>query len=94
MASVRISFDPAVRISEKFGDERQALLEEIGEQWQDYSESRCPVLTGFLRSTLGWFADKQRLVMGATAEYAEYVEDRLHFMEASFVDAVNDVLRR
>ena len=77
--------------------QEEKVLEEFCKRWLDYARSRCPVDTGFLLSRLEFLIadDAEGLIaqMGAGADvaYALFVEDRTHFIYASFQDAVSEL---
>jgi HK97 gp10 family phage protein len=70
--------------AERLKNEIANELENVGAQMQQMAQSIVPVRTGYLRSTIYYTvtADDMTLELGATAEYAAYVEYGTRFMSA------------
>lgn len=76
--------------------QERKFLEEVGRRWQDYAESRVPVLTGYLRSQLEYRIGEigKNLILqagvGDHVPYALIQELRRSFIYSSFVDALSE----
>ena len=93
--AIKFTLDP--KFKERLKGVEEEVLEKLGARWDSYAQDRVPVETGFLKSQLDHFVVEEGadvvLVAGVGdhVDYAIHVEERVHYIETSMVDALGEI---